>query len=187
MPAWSCHARISGNASGDSQLHRLTGGYLRTFFLTYLLTLFLTFFLAYLLTVCLPCFLIYLLTFCLTFFLAFSWQSVWHAFWHIFWHSVWHSFWHILWHSFWHFFWHSFDILSEMSSDILADISSDIRSRGRGPEDRGWGPAGNTGRRGSWLRSGREHWPWLLSVEVWQRTLETWGSRRRRRKAEGED
>ena len=144
-----------------------------------------------------------------------SWQSVWHAFWYIFWHSVWHSFWHspdslsgmlsdissdilsdilsdlscdILSGI---FFWHSFDILSEMSSDILADISSDIlsdiRSRGRGPEDRGWGPAGNTGRRGSWLRSGREHWPWLLSVEVWQRTLETWGSQRQRRKAEGED
>ena len=28
------------------------------------------------------------------------------------------------------------------------------------------GPAGNTGRRGSRVRSGREHWPRMLAVEV---------------------
>ena len=33
------------------------------------------------------------------------------------------------------------------------------------------GPAGNTGRGWSWLRSGREHWAWMVVVEVRQRTL----------------
>ena len=37
---------------------------------------------------------------------------------------------------------------------------------------RSWGPAGNTGRGWSWLRSGREHWAWMLAVEVRQGTLE---------------
>ena len=78
------------------------------------------------------------------------------------------------------------DILSRISpvvlSDILSskcpDISSDILPACWGPawehwprriavevrqgtlaaEDRGWGPAGNTGSRGSRFRSGREHW-----------------------------
>ena len=39
-----------------------------------------------------------------------------------------------------------------------------------GMDTRGWGPAGNTGRGWSWLRSGREHWAWMLVVEVRQGT-----------------
>ena len=35
----------------------------------------------------------------------------------------------------------------------------------------GWGPAGNTGRGWSWLSSGREHWAWMVVVEVRQGTL----------------
>ena len=31
--------------------------------------------------------------------------------------------------------------------------------------------AGNTGRGWSWLRSGREHWAWMVVVEVRQGTL----------------
>ena len=38
-------------------------------------------------------------------------------------------------------------------------------------DTRRWGPAGNTGRGWSWLRSGREHWAWLVVVEVRQGTL----------------
>ena len=37
--------------------------------------------------------------------------------------------------------------------------------------DRGWGPAGNTCRRWSRLRSSREHWPPMIAVEVRQGTL----------------
>ena len=35
----------------------------------------------------------------------------------------------------------------------------------------GRGPAGNTGRGSSWLRSGREHWARMVVVEVRQGTL----------------
>ena len=35
----------------------------------------------------------------------------------------------------------------------------------------GRGPAGNTGRGWSWSRSGREHWAWMVVVEVRQGTL----------------
>ena len=38
-------------------------------------------------------------------------------------------------------------------------------------DTRRWGPAGNTGCGWSWLRSGREHWAWLVVVEVRQGTL----------------
>ena len=86
-----------------SQLRRLTGSNLLTFFLTYLLT-FLTKLLIYLLT--------FFLTYLLTFFLPFFWHIFWHSFWQIFWHSLWHIFWHSFWHifrhAFWHIFWHSF-------------------------------------------------------------------------------
>ena len=129
----------------------------------------------------------------------FFWHSFWHLLWHCFWHISWHSFWFILWHSFWHFFWHSFwhiswhsvwhsfahsfwhifwhlpDILSDKTSDISPGILSDILSRG-------WGPAGHIGLRWSPLRSGREHWTWLLAVEVWQGRV-----RRRRRRRAGSD
>ena len=62
------------------------------------------------------------------------------------WHSIWHIFWHFIWHIFWHSIWHSF-------------------------WHRSWGPAANTGRLWSWLRSGSEHWAWLVVVEVRQRKL----------------
>ena len=74
---------------------------------------------------------------------------------------------------FWHIFWHSSDILSDILSDIscgiLSDISSDILSdisSGTLSDSlsHGWGPAGNTGRGCSGLRSGREHWPQKIAV-----------------------
>ena len=37
-------------------------------------------------------------------------------------------------------------------------------------------PAGNTGRGWSWLRSGREHWAWVVVVEVRQRNTVDRGS-----------
>ena len=105
MSAWSGQVRvdiqlISWNVFCYSQLRRLPGSNLLTFFLTYLLTFFLT----------------YLLTFFLTYLLTFFLTSFWHIFWHSFWQIVWHSFWHIFWqffwhifrHAFWHIFWHSF-------------------------------------------------------------------------------
>ena len=85
-------------------------------------------------------------------------------------------------------------ILSGVSSDILSGISSDILS-GKAfgilfgiafgilsgiPSailichtfwHRSWGPGANTGRGWSWLRSGSEHWAWMVVVEVRQRTL----------------
>ena len=35
----------------------------------------------------------------------------------------------------------------------------------------GQGPAINTGRGWSWLRSGKEHWAWMVAVQVRQGTL----------------
>ena len=72
MSAWSGQVRvdiqlISWNAFCYSQLRRLTGSNLLTFFLTYLAT----FFLLYLLTYLLAFFLTYLLTFFLTYLLQF--------------------------------------------------------------------------------------------------------------------
>ena len=68
MSAWSGQVKvdiqlISWNAFCYSQLRRLTGSNLLTFFLTYLLTFFMTYLLIYLLTF----FLTYLLTFFLTY------------------------------------------------------------------------------------------------------------------------
>ena len=94
MSAWSGQVRvdiqlISWNVFCYSQLRRLTGSNLLTFFLTYLLTFFLTYIL-----------LIYLLTFFLTYLLTFFLTSFWHIFWHSFWQIFWHSFWHIFWQFF---------------------------------------------------------------------------------------
>ena len=47
----------------------------------------------------------------------------------------------------------------------------EARQRTLGVAGRGWGPAANTRRGWSWLRSGSEHWTWLVMVEVRQRTL----------------
>ena len=111
MSAWSGQVRvdiqlISWNVFRYSQLRRLTGSNLLTFFLTYLLTFFLTYLLinssdisSDILSdissdILSDIFLTYLLTFFLTHFL--------HSFWHSFWHIFPHAFWHIFWHSFWH-------------------------------------------------------------------------------------
>ena len=79
--------------------------------------------------------------------------SFWHSIWHIFWHSIWYIFWHSIWHAIWHIFLH------------------EVRQGTLGVDARGWGPAGNTGRGWSWLRSGREHWAGMVAVEVRQGTL----------------
>ena len=46
-----------------------------------------------------------------------------------------------------------------------------MRSGREHVDGRGWGPAGNTGRGYSRLRSGREHWAVMVVVEVRQGTL----------------
>ena len=46
-----------------------------------------------------------------------------------------------------------------------------VRQGTLGGDGRGWGPAGNTGRGYSRLRSGREHWAVMVVVEVRQGTL----------------
>ena len=102
--------------------------------------------------------------------------SIWHSIWHVFWRFIWHiyllTFYLLYLLTFClYIFWHSVissDILSVISSDILSVISSDILS---GISFGGWGPAANTGRGWSWLRSGSEHWAWMVVVEVRQRTL----------------
>ena len=235
MSAWSCQVRvdiqlISWNASGYSQLHRLTGGNLLTFFLTYLLTFcltfFLTFFKAYLLTLFLTFFLAYLLTLCLAYLLTFCLNLS----------DI------------------SCDILSDRScdilsdippdilSDVLSDISSDVLSDISSDISsafflifflaclltffltyllkfcltfvltpcltffltflltffrtffrtffltffRTFFLAGNTDRRGSRLRSGREHWTWRIAVEGWQCDDEEEEGRKEGRKEGGD-
>ena len=97
------------------------------------------------------------------------WHSIWHIFWHIFWHLIWHSIWQIFWHSiwqtFWHFIWHTF------WHSIWHIFLHEVRQGTLGVDTRGWGPAGNTGRGWSWLRSGREHWAGMVVFEVRQGTL----------------
>ena len=44
----------------------------------------------------------------------------------------------------------------------------EVRQGTLGVDGRGWGPAGNTGR-GSWLRSGREHWGSRVAIEQGRR------------------
>ena len=132
MSAWSGQVRvdiepISWNVFRYSQLRRLTGSNLLTFFLTYLLTFFLTYlliqffwhifwhsfwhifwhsFLTSFWHIFWYILLTYLLTYLPIFFLASFWHIFWHSFWQIFWHSFWHIFWHIFPHTFWHIFWH---------------------------------------------------------------------------------
>ena len=72
------------------------------------------------------------------------------------------------------------DILSSKCPDISSDILPACVRSGMGTlaaEDSGWGPAGNTGSRGSRLRSGREHWQQRIAVEVLQGTQKA-GNRR---------
>ena len=44
----------------------------------------------------------------------------------------------------------------------------EVRQGTLGVDGRGCGPAENTGCGWSWLRSGREHWAWMVVVEVRQ-------------------
>ena len=86
MSAWSGQVRvdirlISWNAFCYSQLRRLTGSNLLTFFPTLSSDILSD---------------------------IIFWHSFWIIFWHIFWHSFWHAFWIIFWHIFWHSFWHMF-------------------------------------------------------------------------------
>ena len=71
----------------------------------------------------------------------------------------------LIWHSYLAFF---SGILSGTLSDVLSGILSGISF---GILSGGWGPAGNTWRGFSRLRSGREHWAWMVAVEVRQGTL----------------
>ena len=68
----------------------------------------------------------------------------------------------------------SFDILSDILSDISSDILSDISS--------GWGPTRHTELTWSRLRSGTQHWPHMIVVEVRNATLAShirgWGPTR---------
>ena len=50
-------------------------------------------------------------------------------------------------------------------------VAVEVRQGTLGADGRGCGPAGNTGRGWSWLRSGREHWARMVVVEVRQGTL----------------
>ena len=92
-------------------------------------------------------------------------------FWHSRWHTFWHSFWHSVWHSFWHIFWHSFSRLRSGRKHWAHMVAVEVRQGTLGTAGRSWGPAGNTGRRGSRLRPGKEHWAQQVPVEVRQGTL----------------
>ena len=50
-------------------------------------------------------------------------------------------------------------------------VAVEVRQGTLGADDRGSGPAGNTRRGWSRLRSGGEHWAWMVVVEVRQGTL----------------
>ena len=51
-------------------------------------------------------------------------------------------------------------------------VAVDVRQGTLGVDGRGGGPAGNTWRGWSRLRSGREHLAWMVAVEVRQGTLD---------------
>ena len=111
------------------------------------------------------------------------WHSIWHSIWHsylaflsgiLLWHSIWHSIWRSIWHSIWHIFWHSLRRLRSGREHLAWILAVEVRQGtlgvdGRGAvrqgtlgvDSRGWGPAGNTGRGFSRLRSGREHLAWM--------------------------
>ena len=80
------------------------------------------------------------------------------------------------------------DIYSGILSGIpiLWILTVEVRQGTLGVDTRGWGPAGNTGRGWSWLRSGREHLAWILAVEVRQGREER-GEERRGEERRGEE
>ena len=117
------------------------------------------------------------------------WHSIWHSIWHIFWHMIWHIFWHIFWHSIWQIFWHSIwhtfwrsiwhifwnifwhIYLAYLLAYFLAFYLTNLLALYLTFYLPTWGPAGNTWRGYSRLRSGREHWAGMLVVEVREGTL----------------
>ena len=60
-------------------------------------------------------------------------------------------------------------------------VAVEVRQGTLGVDSRGWGPAGNTWRGFSRLRSGREHLAWMVVVEVRRRRKAAEGGRRRRK------
>ena len=99
------------------------------------------------------------------------WHIFWHSIWHIFWHSIWHIFWHSIWHSIWHIFWHSIWPLRSGS----AQWDLELAVFPAGPQPRPSTPSvpcrTSTTTIPAQLRSGREHWAWMVVVEVRQGTL----------------
>ena len=90
-------------------------------------------------------------------------HSFWHSIWHsylaflsgiLIWHSIWHSIWRSIWHSIWHIFWHSLRRLRSGREHLAWILAVEVRQGTLGVDSRGWGPAGNTWRGWSWLRSG---------------------------------
>ena len=71
----------------------------------------------------------------------------------------------------WHIFWRGYSRLRSGREHWAWMVVVEVRQGTLGGDTRGWGPAGNTGRRWSWLRSGREHWAGMVVVEVRQGTL----------------
>ena len=62
-------------------------------------------------------------------------------------------------------------LLAYLLACFLAFFLAEVRQRTLGVDGRGWGPAANTGRGWSRLRSSSEHLAWMVVVEVWRRTL----------------
>ena len=113
-----------------------------------------------------------------------------------------HFLWHIFWHSLWHIFWHSFIFfltylltffLTYLLTYLLTLIAVEVRRGTLISQDPGWGPARNTELTlsrlarnteltRSRLRSGAEHWPHTIVVEVRRGTLSShyrgWGPAR---------
>ena len=125
---------------------------------------------------------------------------IWHSIWHSIWRSIWHSYLAFLsgiliWHSSLAFYlafhlafysgiliWQSslafylalyltFYLAFYLAYLLAFSPAVEVRQGTLGVDSRGWGPAGNTGRGWSRLRSGREHLAWILAVEVRQGTL----------------
>ena len=120
--------------------------YLLIFLLTYLLTCVLTFFLAYCLTSFLTFCLTYVLSFCLTFFLAYCLTFCQFCL----------TFFLTFWLTFFLTFCLTFFLTYLLTFFLTFYLAVEVRQGTLSADGRGWGPAGNTERRWSPLRSGRE-------------------------------
>ena len=124
------------------------------FYLAYLLAYYLANLLAFYLANILALYLAYFLAFYLTFFLAFYLAYL-LAFYLAYLLTFYLAY-----------------LLAPYVAYLLAWILAvEVRQGTLGVDARGWGPAGNTGRGYSRLRSGRKHWAWMVVVEVRQGTL----------------